>query len=511
MQGQFNWVGGSRARPAPAAGTITITSPADAASYEELASVPLGATVAGTTATAVDFVWTSSGMTDAEVALADAGLDGDWDATTTELPADGASNRSWTGYARATVPGGTITSDPVTITLTPYAQAPTVEIDLAVTEAAAGTDLVLEADITSGSDLFPVSEALIYSEDAPASGVYVLRQTVTNTGAANPWRVALSASVPIDNAWVGGTLSVRVVSHVAGGSDGTDTDGLAVEGSYALDRYASPAFGVALRRVKAVYSGGYYRVRRTNDNEETNVLIPASGAGVLSLSCVTTAAGDPTFGTWLGANTARVVTWFDQNGTSIDFSQSNAALQPRAANAGVIDVDAAGNPRIFFTSANLERLDYEGAPFSAFPFSVLSVGSRTNSHTGNIFAAIDKSVSNKFFLMQYNGTNFIARARNTTAVSTPNIATAQQTTLFLSGVWASATSRTATMNGTSQSDAGSVTANMFTITRATIGAFNPTAGASDYLNGGAQMVLGYSSDVDEAAAYAYLDGELTIP
>ncbi|MFD2030208.1 hypothetical protein ACFSKM_07715 [Ancylobacter dichloromethanicus] len=55
---------------------------------------------------------------------------------------------------------------------------------------------------------------------------------------------------------------------------------------------------------------------------------------------------------WAGAASAYVSTWYDQSGNGRHALNATAAAQPRLVNAGVLDVDAAGNPAAVFDGSN---------------------------------------------------------------------------------------------------------------------------------------------------------------
>jgi hypothetical protein len=96
-----------------------------------------------------------------------------------------------------------------------------------------------------------------------------------------------------------------------------------------------------LRKLRTAYTGSAIRVRRSNDNSEQDI-------GFTSAGDLDTAS----LKTFVGANSGFVTTWYNQgDSTSLDFTQTTAASQPRIINAGTID-RRNGDPSIFFDGSN---------------------------------------------------------------------------------------------------------------------------------------------------------------
>ena len=90
-----------------------------------------------------------------------------------------------------------------------------------------------------------------------------------------------------------------------------------------LDTYPNASAAYSLRKLRAAYAGSAVRVRRSNDNAESDIGFTALGdfdSSALS--------------TFVGANSAFIVTWYDQSGNGYNATQSTAAVQPRIVNAG---------------------------------------------------------------------------------------------------------------------------------------------------------------------------------
>jgi len=133
-----------------------------------------------------------------------------------------------------------------------------------------------------------------------------------------------------------------------------------------LDRFPSAAAAYSLRRLRRNYNGAAIRVRRSNDNAESDIGFTSSGD-----------LDTATLKTFVGANNGFVVTWYDQSGNSRNATQSTAANQPDIAVAGVIRRDINNLPTINFNGAsnrfNVDTLlsdQFEGVNQTLSVFSV---------------------------------------------------------------------------------------------------------------------------------------------
>ena len=104
-----------------------------------------------------------------------------------------------------------------------------------------------------------------------------------------------------------------------------------------LDIYGSADFAMAMWKLRTDYSGSCLRIRRSNDNAETDI-------DFTSLGVVDTAA----ISSHCGSNNGFVSKWYDQSGNANDFTTSTAAEQPKIhdATTGVLS-DANGNIAIY--------------------------------------------------------------------------------------------------------------------------------------------------------------------
>lgn len=94
----------------------------------------------------------------------------------------------------------------------------------------------------------------------------------------------------------------------------------------------SIAAAYGMRRLLTSYTGNLLRLRRSNDNAESDFSFASSGN-------LDTAA----IATWLGANSGYVVTWYDQSGNSNNATQSTAASQPGYSASGYLTFDGSND------------------------------------------------------------------------------------------------------------------------------------------------------------------------
>jgi len=97
--------------------------------------------------------------------------------------------------------------------------------------------------------------------------------------------------------------------------------------SFLLDTYSGAlgAYSIA-RRLSTSYTGALIRIRRSTDNVEQD--IGYDGSGNLDTAAITT---------FIGANSAFLVTRYDQSGSGNHQTQATAARQPRIVNAGTLE------------------------------------------------------------------------------------------------------------------------------------------------------------------------------
>jgi hypothetical protein len=149
-----------------------------------------------------------------------------------------------------------------------------------------------------------------------------------------------------------------------------------------LDQYSGAAAAYSLRKLRTAYTGSAIRVRRSNDNTEQDI-------GFTSAGDLDTAS----LKTFVGANSGFVTTWYNQgDSSSLDFTQTTAASQPRIINAGTIDRQN-GDPSVFFDGSNdfmdvassTNRFNYLHNGTVGFVASVVRFGTASNPNNGYLF------------------------------------------------------------------------------------------------------------------------------
>jgi len=94
----------------------------------------------------------------------------------------------------------------------------------------------------------------------------------------------------------------------------------------AADTFYSTANSVySLRKLNPYYTGNCIRIRRSNDNAETNIGFVGKDLDTATIT------------SFVGANSAFVTTMYNQSGNGLNLTQTTALNQPRIVNAGVID------------------------------------------------------------------------------------------------------------------------------------------------------------------------------
>ena len=92
-----------------------------------------------------------------------------------------------------------------------------------------------------------------------------------------------------------------------------------------LDLYPNAAAAYSLRKVRTAYTGNCITVRRTSNNDTTNI------------GFVNNYLDTATLKTFCSGTSCFVVTWFDQSGNNINARQATQVDQPRIVNSGTLD------------------------------------------------------------------------------------------------------------------------------------------------------------------------------
>jgi hypothetical protein len=108
-----------------------------------------------------------------------------------------------------------------------------------------------------------------------------------------------------------------------------------------LDTYTGAAAAYSLRKLSSSYSGPAIRVRRDNDNLETDINFNIFGG----LDTVSLAAH-------CGSNNGYVTNWYDQSSNSNDATQTTAGNQPKIYDGTTGVVTENGKPALSFDGSN---------------------------------------------------------------------------------------------------------------------------------------------------------------
>lgn len=95
--------------------------------------------------------------------------------------------------------------------------------------------------------------------------------------------------------------------------------------AYFLDTYSGASRAYSVRRLSSTYSGAAIRVRRTNDNSEQDIGFVGEDLDTSALA------------TFVGANTGKVVTWYDQSGNGKDATSSDIGTAPTIRSGGTTE------------------------------------------------------------------------------------------------------------------------------------------------------------------------------
>lgn len=108
----------------------------------------------------------------------------------------------------------------------------------------------------------------------------------------------------------------------------------------------APLFAFSVRRLRAAYSGNCLRVRRSNDNAEQDIAFFNDYIDTGALA------------TFVGANSAYVVTWYDQSGNGNNATQATTDRQPKLVASGAnITLGSVGKVSLLFSYAEHSKND----------------------------------------------------------------------------------------------------------------------------------------------------------
>ena len=249
-----------------------------------------------------------------------------------------------------------------------------------------------------------------------------------------------------------------------------------------LDDYPNAAAAYSLRKLDKDYAGSAIRVRRSNDNAESDI-------GFTSGGDLDTA----TLKTFVGANSGFVTTWYDQSGNARNATQATAANQPRVVNAGVVD-RVNTRPSVRFDGSN----DF---------FETISFTQNNGYYSAYGIALQTNQVLAQIINGEYaSGTRNPQYIRNTpvtgipqtisfvssTAVVEGGVTTAQNTLYLLDSHVSGTTFAEIFTNGSSNGNTSMTGASNSTSSKLSIGAF--PSSSTNYINGNISETILYGTD-----------------
>lgn len=160
---------------------------------------------------------------------------------------------------------------------------------------------------------------------------YQWKRGVTNIGTNATTYTLVAADA-------GQSITCVVTATNAGGSANATSNALTVVNTL-LDVYPSASSAYSIRLLRAArYNNALLRVRRSSDNAEVDVFVDTNYQLSLS-SNITSRTSGTTLGTWAGANSAFVTTWYDQSGNNNNATQTTAVNQPSIVVSGVLQTN----------------------------------------------------------------------------------------------------------------------------------------------------------------------------
>ena len=171
-------------------------------------------------------------------------------------------------------------------------------------------------------------------------------------------------------------------------------DGLSLVSSttYLLDTYTGAVAAWSIRQLKSGVTN-CIRIRRSSDNTEQDI---GFSSGYLDTSSITS---------FVGSNSAYIVTWYDQSGNANNWGQSTASKQPRIVNAGTLEViDSIAALKFDGSDDKLDAGTQIGA---AIGLSVFMTGKRrTTGVFGQILGTNNTSTYSPFLVFPYSDNTY---------------------------------------------------------------------------------------------------------
>ena len=158
-----------------------------------------------------------------------------------------------------------------------------------------------------------------------------------------------------------------------------------------LDTYTGAAAAYSLRKLRTAYTGSAIRVRRSNDNAETDIGFNVFGE-LDTVSLASFCSGTDGF----------VKTWYDQSGNANDATQGAAANQPKIYDSATGVVTENGKPAVQFDALNSNELRTTSAVITSGNACFVGVCETTASDGNRGFlSALDSS--NDGYELRYDG------------------------------------------------------------------------------------------------------------
>lgn len=201
-----------------------------------------------------------------------------------------------------------------------------------------------------------------------------------------------------------------------------------VSNPFILDQERNTKMAYSVRKLRSKYRGYCLRVRRSNDDAEMD--IGFDWKGDLDTTRLMT---------FVGINSAYVVTWYDQSGNSLDATQIVNANQPQIVNAGVL-ITRNNKPALY----SVNNTKYLNTPLTNFlkEYSLIGVVQFNTSGTewigggGNNYGIYQVSGSGSIY-HGYNSTltgstGTYAQGLGNITLNTPNVVEIHRTNTVIS-------------------------------------------------------------------------------
>ena len=154
-----------------------------------------------------------------------------------------------------------------------------------------------------------------------------------------------------------------------------------------------------MRKLRTAYTGDAIRVRRSNDNAETDIGFNVFG----ELDTVSLAAH-------CGSNDGFVKVFYDQSGNAKNATQTTTANQPKIYDGtnGVVSYN--GKPAFEFTGGTSQKLS-AGSYGSTAPWTILQVMGRTASAGSSEYIGTLRENDNYFYTLNVSGNTIRLQSR----------------------------------------------------------------------------------------------------